>query len=230
MPDNNELPEGTDKIIAGASVTSAGGSGGGGTTGGGGAGGTGMAGDDGETLVVTETTVATIVPADSSSDASGGTDGSSGRGASSGRGDGGMIEKLLGGREKISGQAADKARDLVGQGIERSAEALGNVSRLIGDTATGLDERLGEEYGDYARRAASAIEDAANNIASKDADALIEDTRNFVRKSPTVALAGAAVVGFALARLVKSGLTGSEDDNDEDRGAGSGRSNRSSED
>ncbi|HEX2804036.1 MAG TPA: hypothetical protein VHN55_08680, partial [Sphingomicrobium sp.] len=54
----------------------------------------------------------------------------------------------------------------------------------------------------------------ANRLASKDPDELIDDTRNFIRKSPGVALAGAAIVGFALARLVKSGLA--SDDNDED--------------
>ena len=110
------------------------------------------------------------------------------------------------GSDKIAGQAADKARGLVAQGIERSSEALGNVSRLVGDTAEGLDERLGHEYGDYARKAAEAIDGAATSLAAKDADELIDDTRNFVRKSPGVALAGAAVIGFALVRLVKSGL------------------------
>jgi ElaB/YqjD/DUF883 family membrane-anchored ribosome-binding protein len=226
MPDNNELPEGTDKIIGGASVT---------TTGdepGGGAAATVAGGpnaDDGDTLVVTETTVATIVPAETPGSASGGTGASSARSGSSAGGDGSMIEKLRSGGAQISGQATGKARDLFGQGLERSAEALGNVSRMIGDTATGLDERLGPEYGDYARRAASAIENAANNIAAKDADALIEDTRNFVRKSPTVALAGAAVVGFALARLVKTGLTGSDDDDGDDGRESTGRSGGSSE-
>lgn len=116
------------------------------------------------------------------------------------------IDKLKTGTDKLSGQAADKARGFVGQGLERSSEALANVSKLVGDTAAGLDERLGEEYGDYARKAAGAIEDAANKLASKDADELIDDTREFVRKSPGVALAGAAVIGFALVRLVKSGL------------------------
>jgi ElaB/YqjD/DUF883 family membrane-anchored ribosome-binding protein len=117
-----------------------------------------------------------------------------------------VLEKVREGRGKLAGQAADKTRGLVGQGLERGSEALANVSKLVGDTAAGLDERLGEEYGDYARRAAGAIEDVANNLASKDADELIDDTRNFVRKSPGVALAGAAIVGFALARLVKSGF------------------------
>ena len=116
------------------------------------------------------------------------------------------VESLRTGSEKLSGQAADKARGLVGQGLERSSEALANVSKLVGDTATQLDERLGQQYGDYARKAATTIEDTANRLASKDADELIDDTRTFVRNSPGVALAGAAVLGFALVRLVKSGL------------------------
>ena len=127
-----------------------------------------------------------------------------------------FADKLRTGSDKISGQAADKARGLVGQGLERSAEALGNVSKLVGDTATGLDERLGEEYGEYARKAASAIENAANSLASKDPDELIDDTREFVRRSPGVALAGAAIVGFALARLVKSGLDSGRGRRDDD--------------
>ena len=125
-----------------------------------------------------------------------------------------LADRLRTGSDKLSGQAADKARGLVGQGLERGAEALGNVSKLVGDTATGLDERLGAEYGDYARKAASAIENAANSLASKDPDELIDDTREFVRRSPGVALAGAAIVGFALARLVKSGLDRGRDDED----------------
>src|SRR5215210_3503987 len=155
MADQKELPEGTDTVISGASVTS----------------------ENEEQLIVAEPTKRDRV-----------------------------LEKVREGRGKLAGQAADKTRGLVGQGLERSSEALANVSKLVGDTAAGLDERLGEEYGDYARRAAGAIEDVANNLASKDADELIDDTRNFVRKSPGVALAGAAIVGFALARLVKSGL------------------------
>jgi ElaB/YqjD/DUF883 family membrane-anchored ribosome-binding protein len=127
-----------------------------------------------------------------------------------------VLDKVREGRGKLAGQAADKTRGLVGQGLERGSEALANVSKLVGDTAAGLDERLGEEYGDYARKAAGAIEDVANNLASKDPDELIEDTRNFVRKSPGVALAGAAIVGFALARLVKSGFDDARNRDDDD--------------
>jgi ElaB/YqjD/DUF883 family membrane-anchored ribosome-binding protein len=131
-----------------------------------------------------------------------------------GAGRGNLSERLRTGREQLAGQAGEKARGFVTQGLERTSEALANVSKMVGDTAEGIEERLGPEYGDYARKAAGAIENVANNIAGKDPDELIEDTRNFVRNSPGIALAGAAVVGFVVARLVKSGLAKDEDDED----------------
>ena len=123
-----------------------------------------------------------------------------------------LADRFRGGREQLAGQAGEKARGFVTQGLERTAEALANVSRMVGDTASGIEERLGPEYGDYARRAAGSIESLANTVAEKNPDELIEDTRNFVRNSPGIALAGAAVVGFVVARLLKSGLAPDDDD------------------
>jgi len=134
----------------------------------------------------------------------------------SGSNDRGLADRLRDGREQLTSQAGERARGLVTQGLERTSEALANVSKMVGDTAPGIEERLGAEYGDYARKAAGAIESAANTIASKDPDELIEDTRNFVRNSPGIALAGAAVVGFVVARLLKSGLANEDDDEDDD--------------
>jgi len=135
--------------------------------------------------------------------------GSSQRGGSKSTASGGsgLMDKVREEGGKVTEQAAGKAREFVGQGLDRGSEALTNVSRLVSDTASGLDERLGPEYGDYARRAADAIDRTAQSLRQKDPDELIDDTRNFVRKSPGVALAGAAIVGFALARLIKSGIS-----------------------
>ena len=129
----------------------------------------------------------------------------------------GLADRFRESRENLTQQAGDRARGLVSQGLERTSEALANVSKMVGDTAPGIQERLGPEYGDYARRASEAIENAANAVASKDPDELIEDTRNFVRNSPGIALAGAAVVGFVIARLLKTGLASSEEEDEDDR-------------
>jgi len=128
----------------------------------------------------------------------------------------GLADRIRSGREQFANQAGDRARGLVSQGLERTSEALANVSKMVGDTASGIEERLGPEYGDYARRAAGAIENVANTIAEKDPDELMDDTRTFVRNSPGIALAGAAVVGFVVARLLKSGLASDRDDEDDD--------------
>jgi ElaB/YqjD/DUF883 family membrane-anchored ribosome-binding protein len=127
----------------------------------------------------------------------------------------GLADRFREGREQFTSQAGEKARGLVTQGLERTAEALANVSKMVGDTAPGIEERLGTDYADYARRAAGAIENVANTIAEKDPDELIEDTRNFVRNSPGIALAGAAVVGFVIARLLKTGLAKDEEEDEE---------------
>jgi ElaB/YqjD/DUF883 family membrane-anchored ribosome-binding protein len=189
MQGDNELPEGTDTIIEGVGEPDNIGSLSTDIT--------APEGDEGETLTI-----------DSGSAGTGGT-GSTGGDAGS------LTDRLRSGREKLTGQAGERARGFVTQGLERTAEALANVSKMVGDTAGGIEERLGAEYADYARRAAGSIENVANSIASKDPDELIDDTRSFVRNSPGIALAGAAVVGFVVARLVKTGL-GSQSDSDED--------------
>jgi ElaB/YqjD/DUF883 family membrane-anchored ribosome-binding protein len=180
------LPDGTDTVIEGAAKSS-----------------------DGDTITVKDTALVTEreIPAprgDAERPVTG-----------SGSPERGLADRFREGREQLSSQAGEKARGFVSQGLERTSEALANVAKMVGDTAPGIEERLGSDYGDYARRAAGAIENAANTIASKDPDELIEDTRNFVRNSPGVALAGAAVVGFVVARLFKTGLARDEDE-DED--------------
>src|ERR1700751_6031514 len=80
--------------------------------------------------------------------------------------DRGLVDRFRDGREQLSSQAGERARGLVTQGLERTSEPLANASKMIGDTADGIDERLGAEYGDYARRAAGSIENVANQIAS----------------------------------------------------------------
>ena len=191
VQNSNELPEGTDTIIAGASNTSD-------TP----LGASGDAEFPGSNFSENDSLIL-------DAGAIGSTTATSGASASSNSGS--WTKKLRGGTENFSVQAGTKTRELVGQGLERGSETLANVSRMIGETAGGLDERLGEEFGDYARRAAGSIEEFADRLANKSPDELINDSREFIRKSPGVALAGAAIVGFALARLLKNGLSSSEE-------------------
>ena len=102
-------------------------------------------------------------------------------------------------------QATDTVRAAATKGKDRATEAVGSISKLIRDSAGTIDDNVGKQYGDYARSAADMVEGFAGKMDAKDVDALAEDARQFVRKSPAVAIGAAAAIGFALARLVRSG-------------------------
>jgi hypothetical protein len=123
---------------------------------------------------------------------------------------GGTSDKLVSQvREQVvnlRGQAGDRLRGFADDGKGRATGLLEDVAAIIDDAAKSIDERLGGEYGDYAHRASGAVSDFAGKVRDKSVDDLIDDTRDFVRKSPTVAIAAAAVVGFALMRVIRTGL------------------------
>ena len=121
-------------------------------------------------------------------------------------------------KDQVSGlrsQVTDRARGFADDGKGRVTGLLENVSEVITDAAKSVDEKLGEDYGEYAHRAANAVADFAVRIRDKSVDDIYDDTRDFVRKSPAIAIGIAAVAGFALIRVIKTGL-------DDSRG-GSGR-------
>lgn len=190
-PRDSELPEGTDHIINGAMETGAG---------------TGASTGSSGFIAGTGTGI----------DDTGGTAARSSGGGTTGSAGGGGTEKIAGQvREQIyslKGQATDKARQFADQGKERATTALDNFSQVVQDAARSVDERLGSEYGQYAHRAADTVTSLADNLRGKSVDDLLEDTRALVRKSPGIAIGAAALIGFALARVVKAGMPAEERD------------------
>jgi ElaB/YqjD/DUF883 family membrane-anchored ribosome-binding protein len=204
MPPQNELPEGTDHIINGAMETGGAGGGAGGTDLGGGAstgGATAGGVADGSAMVAT-----------AGGDGTGGT--------ASG---GGVTEQLRSQAYALRDQGVDRAREFATGGKTRATDALEELSRVFADTADTIDERLGRDYGEYARKASDAVSGFADTLRNKEVDDIYEDVTNAVRKSPGVAIGVAAVVGFALARVVKVGLSeGNADSTGNSRGGNAG--------
>ena len=215
---NNGLPEGTDTIIEGGGT-----GGGGGTTGRSGTTNQGgspstttnstggrtsvTAGDQGTDSLITGQTTDSGRSLGSGTGGSGGSDGSSsGEDGSSGN-KGGIRGLISNAGTKARDEAANRARGFVGQGLTSGSATLGNVASIIEDTVEQIGERLGPQYGDYARTASQTIQRYASTLENKDPDELVDDVRNVVRKSPSVALAGAAILGFGVARLLRAGIS-----------------------
>jgi ElaB/YqjD/DUF883 family membrane-anchored ribosome-binding protein len=142
-------------------------------------------------------------------------------GGTAATGGAGVTEQLRSQATALRDQAGTRVRDFAQGGKARATDGLEELSRVIADTADSIDERLGNSYGEYARRAADVVSGVADTLRRKEVDELYEDLRETVRKSPGVAIGVAAVVGFTLMRLVKAGF-----DNDGGSAGGSGGSGK----
>lgn len=98
--------------------------------------------------------------------------------------------------------AKTKAGELAVEGKQVASDAIASLGKVMGDTAPQIDEKLGAQYGDYARKASRTLQETSAKLETKSVEELSEDARELVRKSPGVAVGVAAVVGFFLARLL----------------------------
>lgn len=105
----------------------------------------------------------------------------------------------------LAGQASTKARGAATKGKDKAAEAVGNLAKMLEDSAGTVDTKFGKQYGDYARSAASTVAGLATSLDKKDLDELAASTKDMVKKNPAIAAGAAAVIGFVLARMLKGG-------------------------
>jgi ElaB/YqjD/DUF883 family membrane-anchored ribosome-binding protein len=112
---------------------------------------------------------------------------------------------LQGEAQNMFGKVKTSARDAAASGKDRATSALSEVSAMVGNVAGALDDKVGPQYGDYARKAADAVSGLADSLKSKDIDDLLDQARTFVRTRPAVAIGAAAALGFVLTRIVRAG-------------------------
>ena len=121
---------------------------------------------------------------------------------------------------KFGAQAADRARGLASEGKDRASDALDSVAKMMHGAAGDVDEKLGEDYGRYARSAAEGISGFADTLRGKQVDEIFSDVGDLVKKSPAIAIGTAAALGFVVARLIKSGIDAASDLADRDAPTG----------
>lgn len=109
-------------------------------------------------------------------------------------------------RDKANAFASDakvKATGYAEDGKAKASQAIVGLSRLIDENAGLIDEKVGAKYGEYVCSASKTLADAGTRLDEKSLDELSEEAREFVRKSPGLAVGMAVATGFVLARLFK---------------------------
>ena len=163
----NKLPEGTDTVIE------AGGTGG--STGGTGRSSTAFGGAGTSSATNSTGGRTSVTTSDSQTDSLiTGTSTSDDDGSASNGGIRGMVSNVTG---KAKDEALGRARGFVGEGLKSGSTTLGSIAGIIEDTVEQIGERLGPQYGDYAKSASSTIQRYASTLESKDPDELVDDAR-----------------------------------------------------
>jgi ElaB/YqjD/DUF883 family membrane-anchored ribosome-binding protein len=107
---------------------------------------------------------------------------------------------------EFRGQATDKVRQFAEDGKSRATGAIDDLAKMLSEAADQVDEKLGGQFGQYARSTADHVQGFSSTLNEKSIDDMVEMAREFVRKSPAAAIGIATALGFVIARLAAAGL------------------------
>ena len=126
--------------------------------------------------------------------------------------------------DQVKGELADQARGLLDETrgqlqsqADQQAYRLARALFQVGSQAVALSDGRPEQSGplaEYAEQAANWLDSAASHIEERGLEGLATDVVDFARRRPGVFLAGAAVLGLGVGRLIRSGaVSGPSDGN-----------------
>ena len=113
----------------------------------------------------------------------------------------------------------DEASKLAGKSVASGVEAAQAVGKAAESAAQVLDDAL-PMLGGYVRQVAQHTNDFADSLRDKKAEELLSTAVTWARQQPLITMAGAAVLGFALSRIAKSGLSGPPESGDDSSAGG----------
>ncbi len=106
---------------------------------------------------------------------------------------------------EVKETVGEKAEELAQRGTRAGADTVAAIGRTAETLASSLQDQS-PAVAEYVRSTGARIDRLADDLRDKSAGELLGMATEFGRKQPLVFLAGAAVVGFALSRVVKAGL------------------------
>jgi hypothetical protein len=104
----------------------------------------------------------------------------------------------------LSSQATASVKDLLNSQVNGGADFASRLAHSIGCAADDLG-RDAPQFPELARGAAHKMDAFAAQVREKSIDDLFQDGSDFARRQPAIVFGAAAVVGFALFRMLKLG-------------------------
>jgi hypothetical protein len=127
-----------------------------------------------------------------------------------------------GGAASIAPAIREQADKLAEKSRTAGVETVDAVGKAVASAADTLEQSIPALAG-YVRNAATYTNKFADSLRDQKAEDLIASAVAFGRKQPLMVVAGAALLGFTLARLVKSGVVGAAAAASDDKSSGAAR-------
>jgi hypothetical protein len=106
---------------------------------------------------------------------------------------------------KMGNAALGKAEELAGSGLKSGIDQVHAVTEAATRAAEDLQQQV-PLIADYVRDAAQNIDRMSQALRDKSVGELLTTATEYGRKQPVLFFAGAAVIGFALTRFVRTGM------------------------
>ena len=105
---------------------------------------------------------------------------------------------------EVVDQTRTRAFDMMDQQKSRAAEGLGGVASALRQTGETLRDGEQAQFGQYAERAAEAVERFSDELRNKDIGELLYEAERFARREPELFLGGAVLLGLVASRFLKA--------------------------
>ena len=164
---------------------------------------------------------------------SGGTySGSIATGSSSGVGGAGSSERQAraGSQDdRLAGDAKHLAEALFDSQKSGVANGMGGLAKALRRAGDELEQQHQESVGRYVDWAADRLEGLADTMRHKNVSGVVADAADLARRQPALFLGGAIVLGFGLARVLKSSARRPHDDTHGSEGSRRSEGNQAAE-
>jgi hypothetical protein len=105
---------------------------------------------------------------------------------------------------EVASQVRDRASEAAGEKVAEAGSWATSTAEDLHDIATELRDRGRDRPARIADMAGDGIEQAGQYLRDTSPDAMVNDVRGFARQQPVAFAAAAAVVGLAVARVVRA--------------------------
>jgi hypothetical protein len=104
----------------------------------------------------------------------------------------------------LSSHAAGTVKELLNNQVSTGADFVSDLAHSIHCAADDLNHTA-PQVGEFAHEAARRVDAFATRIREKPADELFADASDFARRQPAIVFGAAAVLGFAMFRVLRVG-------------------------